>query len=209
MFHDACGQDDRIDASEDSSIRSDIFGERVDIHLYRESAFLISFLDSCKDIPHVAGSAGNAQQSAFLVQEIFDLLHLHLVMRNQVRDHCRIDIAGSRAHHRSFERCHAHGGLYDLSVLDSGYADAVADMTGDDLGIFSSFHEPIIDVIMRRPMESVSPDLILGIIGIRYRIKIMRRFHALMECRIEDGNLFHLRQQFLASKDGLQIRRIV
>jgi len=59
----------------------------------------------------------------------------------QIEDDGGVQVSGSGAHHESFQRGEAHGGIDAAALLDGGNGSAVAQVAGDHVGVFGrAFH---------------------------------------------------------------------
>ena len=72
---------------------------------------------SASKLAHVVGQAGNSQQARLRIQQRLHLRRRHaFLVGDEVHDR-RVEIAGARAHHQSFERRHPHRGIDRLACL--------------------------------------------------------------------------------------------
>src|SRR5579863_9266745 len=88
----------------------------------------------------------------------------------------RIDIAGSRSHHQSFERRHAHGRLDGLTGADGGGRASVSEVQADDVGLLpgeiANRAVAIRHVTVGDAVEAVPANAVAKIEVVRNRIQI-------------------------------------
>src|SRR5262249_45377822 len=128
----------------------------------REAGARICGSDSA-ELPHVAGQAGDAEQSRTLIEELREfkdaMRGVILVHLQDVNEQSGIQIAGPRPHDDSAGRRQAHGGVDRKSVEDSGDAGSVPEMR-DDQAARDIFLKGMKDGFAREPMKAIAADSI-------------------------------------------------
>ena len=83
------------------------------------------------EFAHVVADAGQALQSALVIEQVLHLLGAHLLFPDQVEHHAGIDLAGPRAHRQPVERREAHRALDAAAVRKRAHRSAAAEMRDD------------------------------------------------------------------------------
>ena len=174
---------------------------------------LMDCLCCCRYITVIAGDAGHAEHTGFLVQNVQNLGYGQVLFVAQILNKSRIDISGTGSHDHTFERGKAHGGIYTFAVLYSGKGSTISHMAYDDLQIVVVFAKELCGSLgyefMRSSVEAVFTDCVFLIVLFRNTVHICFRRHGLMECGIKYCYVRNARHQFHAGIDSHQVCRIV
>jgi len=147
---------------------------------------------SLLDVTLVAGNTGDAQQAGLLVQDLVQLVAGDVQGVLQVVNHRGVQVAAAGTHHQAGQRGHAHGGINDLALIDSGDGGAVAQMAGDELqalnGLLEVLSSLVSNVLVAGAVEAVAADAVLLIVLIGDGVHISLRGHGAVESGVEDSD---------------------
>ena len=111
----------------------------------------------------------------------------------QVVDHRGIQIAAAGAHHQTGQRGHAHRGVDNFTLVDSGDGRTVAQMAGDELQalnrLLQELGSAVADVLVAGAVEAVAADTVLLIVLIGDGVHVGLRGHGGVESRVKDRNI--------------------
>ena len=182
------------------------------VHVEGELGVLVAGGDKLVDLTHV-GMAAHAGQAGTLVEQGVQLVYAHVGVANQVEDGSRIDIAGAAAHHKTFERGQAHGGVNRLAGNLRGSGSAVADVQDDLLEAFGGLADHLrndgADILVGGAVGAVTTDVILlgDVLVQRVGAGFGRQLEE--EGGIEHEDLRHVRQQLTHDFGALGFRAVV
>src|SRR5258708_38894189 len=80
---------------------------------------------------HIARYAGHALETRLFIQHAIELLGVAAAVLQKVNQDTRVNRTGPAAHHESFERGEAHGGIDARSVTDRGQRTSISEMASD------------------------------------------------------------------------------
>ena len=102
----------------------------------------IFFCDAVLQGFHIAFAAGEGEESAFVIDEIFDLVGGEIFGAKKVEDDAGIEIAGAGGHGNAAGGSESHGGVDGFFVAKSAEAGAIAEM-GENGAIGKSLAEVV------------------------------------------------------------------
>ena len=94
----ACGEGDHIYAAHSCDVGTDVFDNAVSVCFQTVDGILIACLCCCRYITVIAGDAGHAEHTGFLVQNIQNLGYGQVLFVAQILNKSRIDISGTGSH---------------------------------------------------------------------------------------------------------------
>ena len=166
-----------------------------------------------KHVAHVGARAGNAQDAAFLVQDLVHLVERLAFAAHDVGEDGRVDVARTRAHHQTLERREAHGGVDGLAVVDGRDRTAVAQVARDEAEVAQRAAEQVGcllgSVAVRRAMRAVTANMVVLVVAHRQRVHVGLRRHGRVECGVEDGYLRRVGHELVQHVDAGVGSRVV
>jgi len=172
----------------------------------------IAFFRQPLDLAHVVHAA-DPLESAFLVQDRFDLLERPARLSRQVEVHRRVEVSAARAHDQSFQGRQAHGGVDAPAALNRRGTGAVAEMERDEVEMLERDTQIargfLGHVMMGGPVKAVAADVVLPMEFAGQRIVERPRRHALMKGGIENRHIGHIGAEGAERFDGGHIGRVV
>lgn len=140
-----------------------------------------------------------------------DFVGRHLLFLQQIKQHAGIDCPAARSHHQTIERGEAHGGVKAPSLMQGAETRAIAKMR-HHYSLPGPFRpergEAACDIFEREPMKAVAADAALLEMPGKGKTAC-RRPQAVMERRIEAGDLQHVWLQGFHDPDRRQTARLV
>ena len=149
-----------------------------------------------------------------MIREVFDVGRVFFEFFGKKRDESGVEIAGTGAHHGAFERRKSHGGIDGLSVADGRDADAVSNVTGEE--VFMRFFmgaEPanglFAHVCVADSVKAEFSNVVLAgeLVGEAIEVGIFRKRG--MERSVEYRNIGEFGKEFGAGANAFEVRRIV
>ncbi len=125
----------------------------------------------------------------------------------------RIDVPGAGAHHEALERRQPHAGVDALAAAHGGRAAAVAEVRGHELELRERASQApgglLGHVAVARSMKAVTPQFVLLVELVRYRVQEGAAWQGLVKRRIEHRHLQHARKRAPRRRDAQQVGGIV
>ena len=149
-----------------------------------------------------------------MIREVFDVGRVFFEFFGKKRDESGGEIAGTGAPHGAFERRKSHGGIDGLSVADGRDADAVSNVTGEE--VFMRFFmgaEPanglFAHVCVADSVKAEFSNVVLAgeLVGEAIEVGIFRKRG--MERSVEYRNIGEFGKEFGAGANAFEVRRIV
>ena len=142
------------------------------------------------------------------------LSQAHAFLEGDVLDERGVDVAGSGAHHQTFERGEPHRRRDGSALLDRAGGAPVAEVQGDEVDglarLAGKLGVALGEIGVRRAVEAVAADAVAAVELVRDRIEIGRFGH----CRVKRGiehrdhrNTFA--QQSTSGPNAAQVGRVV
>ena len=116
VFADAARENEQIDAAKERNAGAYDFADGGDEGVECELRAGIIFGGAILQGFHVAFAAGKSVQTAFVVDQVFDLVGGEIFCAQKVEDHAGIKITAAGAHGDAAGGSEAHGGVDGLAV---------------------------------------------------------------------------------------------
>ena len=162
---------------------------------------------------HVVGKAGEAFQTAFLVEHVVDLGQIPAQGLVQEIVQARVDITAAGAHHQAFEWGQTHAGVAAFTIDHRTGGAAVAQVSDQPAAVLDryagQFGGALADVAMAGAVEAVAAYAMLLVQHIRYGVAVSVLGHGLVESGVEHADLRQLGEQIDGGVDAAQVGRIV
>ncbi len=157
---------------------------------------------------------GDSEHAGLLIQHRFHFVDGQAFLCGDEAQNGRIDVAGSRSHHESFERSHAHGCIDGAPTANSGGGTSVSEVQAYDISILpwqiANRAIAITHVSVGDAVEAVAADPVAQVEMIRNRVQIRALRQRVVKRRIENRHLRNPRAQQLAHRaNSPEIRGIV
>ena len=189
VLADAAGEDDGIHAAHCSDVSANGLLDLVVQHVGSQLCALVAGSSCLFHVTLVAGNTGDAQQAGLLVQDLVQLVAGDVQGVLQVVDHRGVQVAAAGAHHQAGQRGHAHRGINDLALIDSGDGGTIAQMAGDQLQalnrLLKELGSAVADILVAGAVEAVAADAVLLIVLIGDGVHISLRGHGGVESRVK------------------------
>ena len=214
IFSNAAGEDNRIHAAQHRQHRADLARQAMRVDVVRQTRpFDRLCPDRFQNLAHVAGEAGNAQQSGLPVQDFIDLIGGIALTPDQIHQNAGIDGARARAHHDAFERRESHAGVHALAVRNRGDGRAVSEMADDQprriRGNLQQLGSAPRGVLNADAVESVAPDSLIEPL-VRPGINVRGGPERGMKSSVKDRHLRHAgSDDAIDGLNGRQLQRVV
>ena len=199
VLADTAGEYQRVDARECHGDAADFTGEPVGEGFESDLGAYVAFACGLRQGAHVVRKTGEAEQAGFLVDELVEAVDIVTVLLADEEEDCRVEATGAGTHDQAFERGEAHGGVGALAVQDGGAAGAVAEVSGNEAGIFgllaedtASFgsHETVAGAV-----GAVTADAVFFVELIGNAVEVGLARHGLVESGVEHGDLRERREE--------------
>ena len=129
VLADAGGEHEAVDAAHGG--REHAGEERNAIDEIVEREFGARDRSSASKIAHVVADAGQALETAVVIEQMLDVLGAHALLGQEIEHDAGVELAWARSHRQTVERGEAHGALDALPGVDGAHGGAAAEM-GDD-----------------------------------------------------------------------------
>src|SRR5260370_16100465 len=156
IFTDAASENQGIEATQGGDQRTQFPPYAIDEEIHR---FSRGGRVACQQGPHVAGQCRDAEQSGFLVDQVFDGLGFHPLVLKEIKNDAGIERAGARSHRKAVDGRKPHGAGKASPVVDGAHAGAVAEMGDDELAVYAvrrDLRQRRDDVFVRKTMKAVT-----------------------------------------------------
>ena len=193
MLADAACKDDGVHAAHGGNVAADGHFDLVVQHIAGQLCAHVAMLGGFLDVALVAGNAGNTQQTGLLVQDLVQLVAGDFQVVFQVVDHAGVQVAAAGAHHQAGQRGHAHGGVDDLALVDSGNGGTVAQVAGDEFqalnGLLQKLGGAVADILVAGAVEAVAAHAVLLVVLVGDGVHVGLRGHGGVEGRIKHSDV--------------------
>ena len=156
VLSDAAGEDEKVDTTEESSIRTDYLahGNRKDIQ--RKSGLRIG-ADARFHRLHIALPGRESEEATMTVEQVFKLFGTEFLVAQKVEEYARVEVARARTHRDATGGSESHGGVNGYSVAQSAEACPVTKV-GEDGSPRKLRAEVMHERLVRKTMETIAPN---------------------------------------------------
>ena len=208
VLADARGEHQRIQSPERGSKGTQLAHDTVDEQIDRLGRVRIA---AGEQRAHVAGYAGDPQQSRLMIEQFLQPARIHAIVVEQVQQHTRIDRAAACSHRQSIKSGESHGACRALACGHSAHARAVAQVRHDGAtgcGAHVDRGQHLGDIFIRQAVEPVATYAGLSQVHGQRECLRQRRLRR-VECGIEAGHLNEVGYPRRDRADGGKIVRLV
>ena len=213
VFADAAGEDEGVSTAEKDVVCADVLDDAADEHLDCEFSLSVAVGSGVHHVAHVAAvDSADAVETGLLVEDLVDFL-AGVSEFDETEDGGGVEVAGTGSHHETFKRGESHCGVDDFSVFDSCHGAAVAEVAGDDGGVFEFLSEEFGGgeghIVVAGSVEAVFADAVLFVVVIGDGIEVCFRGHGLVKLSVEDADVGDSGEVFFAGFDSGEVRGVV
>ena len=163
VLTDAAGKDQRINTAQNRGQAADLSH-----HAAHEQCNGVSRLWGLagRQLAHVTrNTTGDAQQPAFVIQQMLQRLRTHAVLAHQVQQHAGVQAPRARAHQHTVQGTEAHGCAATDPVVHTAQTCAIAQMSNDCPPLCRTLivvREHAGDVFVRQAVKAIAPKALRG-----------------------------------------------